>query len=253
MLVCFIAPAFTAGAISLEREKQTLDLLVSTPMRPGGDRHRQARSALAFVVLMILAGIPVSALVLMYGGASVEDILRQQVVLFAVGHRLRRDRPLLLRAHQAHPGRHGADLLTVLALTLGTVCICVLLDGRRQPVRPSGFIGRPATGARGAALPEPGDRDGRDRGRYRSRPATWARSWPSIRGTAIQCAETSASRRSRSTAARGRPVAGSRRSPTARRTRGAAADQSSVVDRRRQPATCWPRYRAHLRWPSLSC
>ena len=36
LLVAFIAPAFTAGTISLEREKQTLDLLVTTPMRPGG-------------------------------------------------------------------------------------------------------------------------------------------------------------------------------------------------------------------------
>ncbi|MGZ8563328.1 MAG: ABC transporter permease [Candidatus Limnocylindria bacterium] len=82
LLVCFIAPAFTAGAISLEREKQTLDLLVTTPMRPGGIVIGKLFSALAFVILLILAGIPVSALVLMYGGASVGDILQQQVVLF---------------------------------------------------------------------------------------------------------------------------------------------------------------------------
>ncbi|MEX0710533.1 MAG: ABC transporter permease subunit [Chloroflexota bacterium] len=82
LLVCFIAPAFTAGAISLEREKQTLDLLVTTPMRPGAIVIGKLFSALAFVVLLILAGIPVSALVLMYGGASVTDILQQQVVLF---------------------------------------------------------------------------------------------------------------------------------------------------------------------------
>jgi ABC-2 type transport system permease protein len=83
LLVVFIAPALTAGAISLEREKQTLDLLIATPLRPGGIVVGKLLSALAFVVLMILAGIPVSALVLMYGGASVDDILRQQVVLFA--------------------------------------------------------------------------------------------------------------------------------------------------------------------------
>jgi len=82
LLVCFIAPAFTAGAISLEREKQTLDLLVTTPMRPGGIVVGKLFSALAFVVLLILAGIPVSALVLMYGGAALADILQQQVVLF---------------------------------------------------------------------------------------------------------------------------------------------------------------------------
>jgi ABC-type transport system involved in multi-copper enzyme maturation permease subunit len=82
LLVSFIAPALTAGAISLEREKQTLDLLIATPLRPGAIVVGKLLSALAFVVLMILAGIPVSALVLMYGGVTVDDILRQQVVLF---------------------------------------------------------------------------------------------------------------------------------------------------------------------------
>ena len=81
MLVAFLAPAFTTGAISLEREKATLDLLITTPLRPGAIVIGKLLSALAFVVLMILAGIPVSALVLMYGGASIEDIVRAQVVL----------------------------------------------------------------------------------------------------------------------------------------------------------------------------
>lgn len=81
MLVAFLAPAFTTGAISLEREKATLDLLITTPLRPGAIVVGKLLSALAFVVLLILAGIPVSALVLMYGGASPQDILRAQVVL----------------------------------------------------------------------------------------------------------------------------------------------------------------------------
>ena len=83
LLVAFLAPAFTTGAISLEREKATLDLLITTPLRPGAIVVGKLLSALAFVVLMIVAGIPVSALVLMYGGAAVEDIVRAQIVLFA--------------------------------------------------------------------------------------------------------------------------------------------------------------------------
>ncbi|HEX2142311.1 MAG TPA: ABC transporter permease [Candidatus Limnocylindria bacterium] len=83
LLIGFIAPAFTAGSISLEREKQTLDLLIATPIRPAGLVIGKLLSALAFVVLMIVAAIPISALVLMYGGASIDDILRQQAVLFA--------------------------------------------------------------------------------------------------------------------------------------------------------------------------
>jgi ABC-type transport system involved in multi-copper enzyme maturation permease subunit len=82
LLVAFIAPAFTAGAISLEREKQTLDLLVTTPMRPGAIVVGKLLAALAFVFLLIVAAIPVSALVLMYGGAGIDDIVRQQIILF---------------------------------------------------------------------------------------------------------------------------------------------------------------------------
>jgi ABC-2 type transport system permease protein len=81
MLVAFLAPAFTTGAISLEREKATLDLLITTPLRPGAIVVGKLLSALAFVLLMILAGIPVSALVLMYGGVSLENIVQAQVVL----------------------------------------------------------------------------------------------------------------------------------------------------------------------------
>ena len=82
LLIGVLAPAFTTGAISLEREKATLDLLITTPLRPGAIVVGKLLSALGFVVLMILAAIPVSALVLMYGGASIDDLLRQQVVLF---------------------------------------------------------------------------------------------------------------------------------------------------------------------------
>ena len=83
VLVCVIAPAFTAGQISLEREKQTLDLLISTPLRPGAIVVGKLATALAFVVLMIVAAVPISALVLMYGGAEVPNIVKQQLVLLS--------------------------------------------------------------------------------------------------------------------------------------------------------------------------
>ena len=52
-------------------------------MRPGAIVVGKLLAALAFVFLMIVAAIPVSALVLMYGGATVDDIVRQQLILFA--------------------------------------------------------------------------------------------------------------------------------------------------------------------------
>ena len=125
LLVSFIAPAFTAGTISLEREKQTLDLLVTTPMRPGGIVVGKLLAALAFVGLMILAALPISALVLMYGGASIDDLVRQQVVLLATAlgfGAIGLFWSALVKRTQA------ATVLTyatVLALTVGTLLIFI--------------------------------------------------------------------------------------------------------------------------------
>jgi ABC-type transport system involved in multi-copper enzyme maturation permease subunit len=81
LLVVFLAPAATAGAISLEREKQTLDLLVATPVSTLGIVLGKLASALAFVFVLILASIPLTAVVFVFGGVGPEDILRGYVVL----------------------------------------------------------------------------------------------------------------------------------------------------------------------------
>lgn len=123
ILVCFIAPAFTAGQISLEREKQTLDLLVSTPMRPGAIVVGKLAAALAFVVLMIVAAVPITAIVLMYGGAAIDDIVRQQLVLLATALMLGAIGlfySALLKRTQAAT---VLTYITVLVLTLGTAMI----------------------------------------------------------------------------------------------------------------------------------
>ena len=127
ILVCFIAPAFTAGQISLEREKQTLDLLVSTPLRPTAIVLGKLAAALAFVVLMIVAALPIVAIVLMYGGATVEDLVRQQVVLLATAVLLGAIGlfySALLKRTQAAT---VLTYITMLALTLGTTLLFVFL------------------------------------------------------------------------------------------------------------------------------
>jgi ABC-2 type transport system permease protein len=123
ILICFIAPGFTAGQISLEREKQTLDLLVSTPMRPGAIVIGKLFAALAFVMLMIVAAVPITAIVLMYGGASVDDIVRQQLVLLATAVVLGAIGlfySALLKRTQAAT---VLSYITMLALTLGTMML----------------------------------------------------------------------------------------------------------------------------------
>ena len=81
LLVVFLAPAATTGAISLEREKQTLDLLTATPVSTLGIVLGKLASSLAFVIVLILASIPLTAVVFVFGGVAPEDIVRGYAVL----------------------------------------------------------------------------------------------------------------------------------------------------------------------------
>jgi ABC-2 type transport system permease protein len=125
VLVCFIAPAFTAGQISMEREKQTLDLLVSTPMRPAAIVLGKLAAALAFVVLMIVAAVPITAIVLMYGGASIDDIVRQQLVLLLAALLLGTIGLFFSALLKRTQAATVLTYITMLALTLGTMLLWV--------------------------------------------------------------------------------------------------------------------------------
>ena len=70
LIVLVLAPASTAGAISLEREKQTLDLLTTTPISSLAIILGKLLSALSWVFLLLLASIPVTALVFTFGGVG---------------------------------------------------------------------------------------------------------------------------------------------------------------------------------------
>ena len=125
LLVGFIAPAFTSGAISLEREKQTLDLLVTTPMRPGGIIVGKLLAALAFVGLMIVAAVPISGLVLMYGGASIDDIVRQHVVLLVTALGLGAIGLFWSALIKRTQAATVLTYVTVLALVVGTTMVFI--------------------------------------------------------------------------------------------------------------------------------
>jgi ABC-type transport system involved in multi-copper enzyme maturation permease subunit len=79
--VAFLAPSATAGAISLEREKQTLELLVVTPISSIAIVLGKLLSALVYVWLLIAASIPLTAVVFVYGGVAPDDVLRGYAVL----------------------------------------------------------------------------------------------------------------------------------------------------------------------------
>jgi ABC-type transport system involved in multi-copper enzyme maturation permease subunit len=81
LLVVFLAPMSTVGAISLEREKQTLEMLAATPISSAAIVVGKLVSALVYVWLLIAASIPFTAVVFVFGGVAPEDLVRGYTVL----------------------------------------------------------------------------------------------------------------------------------------------------------------------------
>jgi ABC-type transport system involved in multi-copper enzyme maturation permease subunit len=141
LLVLVLAPALTAGAISMEREKQTLDLLVTTPLATLSLVLGKLFSALTYVFLLILASIPLASIVFTFGGVGPDDLVRGYVFLFALAFGtgaialffsalLRRTQPATVMSY-----------LTVLAVTLGATVVYVFwFTMARDPNPRGGFF-----------------------------------------------------------------------------------------------------------------
>lgn len=74
-IVVLIAPALTASAISFERERRTLDLLLTTPLRPMQILFGKLLASYAFLLLLLVLSMPVVTVCIIVGGATVGDLL----------------------------------------------------------------------------------------------------------------------------------------------------------------------------------
>src|SRR5262245_50264435 len=85
LVVVALAPAYTAGAITSEREKQTYDLLAVTPISSLSLVVGKLLSGLSYLALIVLASFPIACLAFLFGGIDPVDIVRGYVVLVAAG------------------------------------------------------------------------------------------------------------------------------------------------------------------------
>jgi hypothetical protein len=80
-LVTFIAPSFTASAITGERERQTYDLLRTTTLRASSLVVGKLVSALSYVMLLLLAAIPLQSIAFLFGGVTETEVILSFVIL----------------------------------------------------------------------------------------------------------------------------------------------------------------------------
>jgi ABC-type transport system involved in multi-copper enzyme maturation permease subunit len=76
ILIMFIVPALTAGAISGEREKQTLDLVLCTKLRPISIITGKLFASTSQTLLLIIASFPIFSMVFLFGGISINEIMQ---------------------------------------------------------------------------------------------------------------------------------------------------------------------------------
>ncbi|MFD0676656.1 MULTISPECIES: ABC transporter permease [unclassified Paenibacillus] len=74
VLVAFMTPGLTAGVISGEREKQTLNILLTTQQSSTTIILSKLVSSLSFMLLVIIATLPVYSIVFLFGGISPKQL-----------------------------------------------------------------------------------------------------------------------------------------------------------------------------------
>ncbi len=81
LLVSFIAPALTSGAITAERERQTFDLLRTTLISARSLIFGKLGAALAYLLLLIFAALPIQSLAFLLGGVGLAELLISGLLL----------------------------------------------------------------------------------------------------------------------------------------------------------------------------
>ena len=69
-LLSLMIPVITSGSISGEREKQTLDIMLTTPVSPMSIVTGKLWSAMMIVMMYMIASVPVMAIAFILGGLS---------------------------------------------------------------------------------------------------------------------------------------------------------------------------------------
>lgn len=75
LLIALLAPGFTAGVLSGEKERQTYEILLLTLLQPAEIVLGKLFSTLSYLFLLIIAAIPVESIVFLVGGVGFDQLI----------------------------------------------------------------------------------------------------------------------------------------------------------------------------------
>ena len=132
LIIAAITPSITAGEISGEKEKQTYEMLLTTPLSPSKILWGKLVASMSYVFLLVFAAVPMASLVFIFGGVALRDMVKTLVVLIVtavmfgvIG--------LFMSALLGRSGRATVLAYLVIALLLfGPLFISVLVGVMKQ-------------------------------------------------------------------------------------------------------------------------
>lgn len=80
-----VIPSSTSGSISGERERKTLDILLSSKMNPYSIVIGKLMASLNMVMLLAISSLPVLSIVFLFGGITVMDLVVMLITLMISG------------------------------------------------------------------------------------------------------------------------------------------------------------------------
>ncbi len=131
LLVCFIVPGLTAGAISGERERQTLIALQLTLLRPRSIVVGKLLASLVFVVLLIVASLPLLTVPFLVGGVALSEVMKGLLMVLMTAVTL----AALTLACSAVLRRTQAATVVAYGITLAMVLGTLIVYGAQQVPR----------------------------------------------------------------------------------------------------------------------
>lgn len=75
-LILFVIPGLNAGAIAGERERQTLEILLTTKLRPIDIILGKLAASISSVILLVISSLPIISIISAIGGVGFLDLLQ---------------------------------------------------------------------------------------------------------------------------------------------------------------------------------
>ena len=79
-LILFVVPALTSSAISGERERQTLEILLTTTLKPIQIITGKLYASISEIILLVLSSLPILSLVFTIGGIHMADLVTLMLI-----------------------------------------------------------------------------------------------------------------------------------------------------------------------------